>query len=160
MGTVKSFLYVSLPSYRLIDLFSLGAAPTLRNRVDVTHGITETFQYNPFAEDVDVNDEETWEIRLKTVQSLLPVETAAYLIARFYVHRQGGRCGRLGAPYRRGNIGDFLSQFHRFQHHWRISQEMEQLAENGSVGMSEGQIVNIAIGLVKLSIKAPGPRPD
>lgn len=40
---------------------------------------------------------------------------------------------------------------------------IEQLAENGLVGMFEGHIVNVATGLttwVKLSTKAPRTRPD
>ncbi len=138
----------------------------------MTHSITETFQYYSFAEDAGVNDEETWEIRLRTVQTLLPVETAAYLMARFnviaieavdpYIGRVDDvedwalRIGEVTLEIFCRNcigsniIGEFLKK-------------MEQLAKNGLVGMFEGQIVNIATGLttwVKLSIKAPGPRPD
>jgi len=131
VGTARVFLYVSLPSCRLIDLFSLEAALTLRKRVDVTHGITETFQYYSFAEDAGVNDEKTWEIRLRTVQSLLPVEMAAYLMARFYViaiEAVDSYIGRVDDvedwALRIGEVTlEILSQFHLFQHHWRIPRE-------------------------------------
>lgn len=172
MGTAKNFLYVSLPSYRLIDSFSLEAALTLRKRVDVTHGITETFQYYSFAEDAGVNDEETWEIRLRTVQSLLPLGTAAYLMARFYVmaiEAVESYIGRLDDVEEWAlRIGEvtlevFCRNFICFNIIEEFLKKMEQLAGNGLVGMFEGHIVNVATGLttwVKLSIKAPRPRPD
>lgn len=171
MGTARIFLYVWWPSCRLIDQFSLKAALILRKRVDVTHGISETFEYYSFAEDAGANHEKTWEIGLPTVQSLLPVETAAYLMARFYViaiEAADSYIGRVDDVEDWAlRVGEVMSVFCRNFVYFNISggflRKMEQLVKNSIVGMFEGHIVNVTTGLttwVKLSIKAPRTRPD
>jgi hypothetical protein len=99
------------------------------------------------------------------------VETAAYLMARFYViaiEAVDSYIGRVDDvedwALRIGEVTlVFCRNFICFNIIGEFLKKMEQLAENGLVGMFEDHIVNVATGLttwVKWSIKAPRPRPD
>lgn len=149
------------------------AALTLRKRVDITYGITETFDYPSMADNAHIDDMETWQIRLQTVDSLLPNELGAFWMERFYVFAIETVEAWIGKDLddlehftlRQGQVT--LEIVCRNFICWNIVGEflrrMARVTENGFVGMFEGHIVNVATGLttwVKLTIRPPRPRPE
>jgi len=149
------------------------AALAMRKRVDIIQGITETFQYPSMDDNAHRDDYDTWQIRLQTVDTMLPIELATTWMRRFYVFANEAADSYIGRELddlenftlRLGQVT--LEVFCRNFLCWNIVkaflERMEKLTANGFVGMFEGHVVNVATGFttwVKLTIAPPRPRPE
>ena len=134
-------------------------------------GVVGSFDYPSMAENARGNDEETWQIHLRTIESVLPIQFAANILGQFYMQAKETVNNFMG---RNIEVQDFTLHLGDVALEvlcrtssicWGIVlvflEEMENRLANGLVAMYEGQVVNIANGLsmwVKLTIRPPRPR--
>ena len=167
MRVTKYILFVGI-TRSLTVVHTLIVVVALAPRSD---GVIGTFRYPSLAEDAGWNDWDTWQIRLRTVESLLPAQQAADLLERFYIFAEDTVSSYVGREME--DVADFLLRLGEVTLEvfcgdficWGILgtflREMGQRVLNGFVGMYEGHVVNVATGLstwVKLSLRPPRPR--
>ena len=133
-------------------------------------GVIGTFDYPSLADNARMNDVETWQINLRTIESVLPVQQAADLLDTYYFFAIEMVRSYIGREY---FVQDFTLRLGEVTLDvtcqnmicWNILaaflDNMRLRAVNGLVAMYEGQVVNLATGFsvwVKLSIRPPRPR--
>ena len=134
-------------------------------------GVAGSFEYPSMAENARGYDQETWQIHLRTIDNVLPIQLAANTLDQFYRHAKESVNEFMGRDLevqeftlRLGDVAlEVLCRASSIS--WGIVlvflEKMENRIANGLVAMYEGEVVNIVNGFsmwMKLTIIPPRPR--